>query len=175
MSTLYGNELTNAEILADRKFRWKNFCLDNDMLLDKPKHAHKLRITWKDVPFAKGEKGKIPKGQGIYMFCLDIRKKLDMNGTSNFVLYIGQASNLQTRFATYFDYTSSTEPSDFLKRCMTVIWEGRLRFHFFETGALTTQELTLVEFDFIDSIIPPINQRFRGRVVKSAIKLYSPR
>lgn len=175
MSTLYGNELTNSQILGTPGFRWKNFCLDADLLWAKPKHAHKLTIKWKDVPFRKSERKGIPTGQGIYMFCLDVRKKLDMNGTSNYVLYIGQADNLQKRFNDYFGYASSTEPSDFLKRCMTVVWEGKLRFHYFLTGPLSLKELTLVEFDFIDSVIPPINQRFRGRVVKKAIKLYSPR
>lgn len=175
MSTLYGNELTNAEILADRRFRWKNFCLDTDMLAKKPKYAHRLTIQWKDVQFVKSEKKNVPSVQGVYMFCLNIQGQLDLNRTSQYVLYVGQADDLQARFMSYFGYSTTTTPSDFLKRCMVVVWGKNLRFHYFPSGSLSKDDLTSAEFDFIDSVIPPINQRFRGRIIKKAIKLYSPR
>jgi len=170
---LYSYELTNDEILAKRSFRWVRFCLDQDLYKSKTKYFHKLKPKWNVEPFKKSSLKKIPKKQGIYMFVLDIGTEININSTSKYVLYIGQAENLYTRFNQYFDYEKSDEPSDFWKRCMVVIWKDILDFHFFETGKLTTQNLTKVEFDLIDSIVPRINQRFRGKVLKSAIKLYS--
>lgn len=172
---LYDIELTNSEILETRNFRWKNFCLDHKLYAAKPKRAHQIPIIWNQVDFLKNQKLNVPDVQGIYMFVIDISGSVSLNGTSQYVLYVGQASDLRNRFMTYFNYIKSDTPSDFLKRCMVLIWKGKLKFHFFQTQNLSDVDLTKVEFDLIDNIVPPINQRFRGRMLKKAIKLYSPR
>lgn len=172
---LYANELTNKEILDHKPFRWKSICMDMDLLKVKHKKINKINIVWKDVEFLKKNKTEVPSSQGIYMFVLDVSNGLNLYNTSKYILYVGQTINLKSRFNSYFGYENSDEPSDFLKRCMVLIWKRKLDFYFFETKNLTAQELTMVEFDIIDSVVPPINQRFRGRVLKKKIKLYSPR
>lgn len=175
MSAIYGNELSNDDILRHKHFRWKTFCLDLDLLTSEPLHAHKLDIEWQDVEFLKSERHKIEPKQGVYMFSLDIRQRLDLHTTSRYVLYVGQAIDLQERFMHYFNYVTSSNPSHFLKRCMVLLWKEKLRFHYFYTGSLSKEELTQTEFDFIDAVVPPMNNRFRGEVLKNHLKLYSPR
>lgn len=109
------------------------------------------------------------------MFVLNPGRYRNIDETSKYVLYIGQANNLRERFNSYFSYKSDTKPSNLLKRIMVVIWEGKLDFHFFQTGHLSTAELTEVEFDLIDMLVPPLNQRFRGVFVKRGVKLYAAR
>lgn len=171
---IYTNELTNAEILNHKAFRWIRFCLDQDLYTSQTKLFHTISPVWHKVKFKKDQTSKVPRKQGIYMFALDISGGLDLNHTSNYVLYVGQAEDLQSRFNQYFGYELSEEPSDLLKRCMVIIWKERLNFHFFETNGLPGTDLTKMEFDLIDLIVPRINQRFRGRILKKAIKLYSP-
>lgn len=173
MSSLYDAELTNSEILEAKGFRWKIFCLDFDVQA-KPKKI-KDPLVWQEFKFLKKNKIHIPNEQGIYMFTINMSNGFSLNGTSNYVLYVGQASDLRVRYLSYFRYLKSDKPSDFLKRCMTLIWKGKLDFHFFSTGALSPEDLTKIEFDIIDTLAPPINQRFRGKILKKAIKLYSPR
>jgi len=60
------------------------------------------------------------------MFVVNTSNGLDLNGTSKYVLYIGQTNNLKTRFGTYFSYINSDIPADFLKRCMVLIWRRNL-------------------------------------------------
>lgn len=172
---LYDIELKNSEILETKNFRWKNFCLDHKLYSAKPKLAHRVQIAWNQVDFLKNQKSIVPSVQGIYMFVVDISGRVSLNSTSQYVLYVGQAGDLRSRFLSYFNYIKSDKPSDFLKRCMVLIWKGRLKFHYFQTQNLSDVDLTKVEFDLIDNIVPPINQRFRGRLLKKAIKLYSPR
>lgn len=173
--SLYDCEMTDQEILDYKPFRWKHMCMDLDLIKIKPKKAHRIPIVWDDVKFLKKNKKSIPKKQGIYMFVLDISNKLDLNTTSKYVLYVGQTKNLRTRFGTYFGYIKSDIPADFLKKCMILIWKKKLDFHFFQTSNLSGIDLTKVEFDLIDTLVPPINQRFRGKILKKRIKLYSPR
>ncbi len=172
---LYDAELSNDDIVKRKEYRWKNFCLDLDLLHRKPKSAHKFQINWKEVKFLKKNSKIIPQTAGIYMFVLNIENKVLLNGNAKYIIYIGQTINLRTRYKKYFSYANSDHPSDFHKRAMVLIWENQLQFHFFETGKITAAELTNIEFDLIDSVVPPINMRFRGRIVKQAVKFYSPR
>lgn len=173
--SLYESDFTNREILEHQEFRWKKFCLNLDLIRFKPKKINRITVSWNNVKFLKKNKNFIPDKQGIYMFVLNLTTSLDVNDTSKFVLYVGQASSLKNRFDTYFHYENSDVPADFLKRCMVLIWKEKLDFHFFETSGLSTKDLTNVEFDLIDTLIPPINQRFRSKILKKKIKLYSAR
>ncbi|MGM0934730.1 MAG: hypothetical protein ACQEWD_14940 [Bacteroidota bacterium] len=173
--SLYDNELTNKEILNDKRFRWKNFCLDLSLLHRKPKLAHKFTINWNEVKFLRKNGKHIPDSQGIYMFVVNIENKIGLNENSKYILYIGQTVNLKSRYMSYFRYEDSDQPSDFLKRCMVLIWKNKLDFHFFETGNVSKKELDNIEFDLIDSVVPPFNIRFRGDILKNTVKFYSPR
>lgn len=172
---LYNSELTDKEILDHKDYRWRKFCMDMDLMKIRTKKIHKIKMKWNNQKFLKSSKINIPEKQGIYMFVLDVSNGININGTAKYVLYVGQAINLRNRFINYFNYVNSDLPADFLKRCMVLIWKGKLDFHYFETDDLSDKELTDVEFDLIDSLVPPMNQRFRGKVLKKRIKLYSAR
>ncbi len=173
--SLYDISRDNSELLRDPSFRWRTVCLDVDLFKRKPKRIHKLKLVWKSLKFEKASVASIPDKQGVYMFVLNVNQFRDIGDTCKYVLYVGQASDLQERFKGYFNYATNDEPSNLLKRIMVVVWEGFLDFHYFETHSMTIEELTEVEFDLINTIIPPLNQRFRGHIVRRGVKLYAPR
>lgn len=172
---LYAAHISNSDILSKKDLRWRRMCLDAELTKVKLRRITKLTLSWIQQDFLKKNKKLIPQTQGVYMFVVNINNGIDMNSCSNHILYVGQASNLRDRFGQYFGYAKSGKPSDFLKRCMVLIWKGKLTFHYFETKTLTKEELTEVEFDIIDSIVPPLNQRFRGTILKKHVKLLDPR
>jgi hypothetical protein len=45
----------------------------------------------------------------------------------------------------------------------------------FPTTGFSRQELTNIEFDLIDRIVPPMNKLFRAEVLKQYISLYAAR
>ncbi len=173
--SLYNASKTNEELIADTRLRWRMFCLDLDLLKREPKLLHKLKVVWKKEHFLKKNKTNIPNSQGIYMFVLNVEGKIPINSTSKYVLYVGKARNLKTRYSSYFNYEKKDNPSDLLKKIMTVVWKGKLEFHFFDSENLSDVDLDKIEMDLIDSLAPPMNQRFRGRILKGHIKLYAPR
>jgi hypothetical protein len=175
MSSLYSSIYTNKQLIENHDLYWRNTCMNMRLMNIKHKKVKKIAINWINIKFLKKNKTVIPDKQGIYMFVLDISNSLDLNGTGKHILYIGQTINLNDRFGSYFYYKNSTKPSDFLKRCMVLLWEGKLEFHYFETYGLNSKDLDKVEFDLIDSVVPPMNNRFRGTILKTHIKAIAPR
>lgn len=175
MSTLYTPGLTNAKILDDDRQRWRAFCIDTRHWEVPTKLIHTYNPVWMETLFDPANRTSVPEKQGIYMFVIRPSNQVLANFQHKYILYVGQTINLRQRFSTYFRYINSTKPSDQLKRIMILIWEGKLQFHFFEAVNLSANQLTDIEFDLIDTIIPPMNNRFNAPIVKQSVKLYAPR
>lgn len=173
--SLYTPTLTNQDILNDQRQRWRSVCLDYRIWETSTQMLDTFNPQWNEIPFLKSNNSTIPKTQGIYMFVIRPNNHSLVNGHNRHILYIGQTKNLHQRFGQYFHYANSDEPSDQLKRIMILLWQERLFFNFFETNNVQAHELTTLEFDLIDMIIPPINDRFRADIIKSHVKFYSPR
>jgi excinuclease UvrABC nuclease subunit len=172
---LYLPETTNEEILRANERRWQKFCLDPRVWENKTLLKKSFEVQWKEVEFKEDNRNKVPAKQGIYMFVAKPRKDDLIHPYHTYILYVGQAHNLNERFQTYFRYKNNTEPHDQLKRIMIVIWEKYLSFCYFVTNDLDRKRLDMLEYDLIDTIIPPMNNRFRAKVIKQQVKLYAPR
>jgi len=175
MSTLYTPILTNDKILQDDKQRWRYFCIDTRHWEASTKLIHTFKPVWHETIFDVASRTSIPEKQGIYMFVLKPLNESIANFQHKYILYVGQTINLRQRFGTYFGYINSKKPSDQLKRIMTLVWQGKLQFHYFEATNLTSDELTDIEFDLIDTIVPPMNSRFRADIIKATVKFYAAR
>ena len=176
MASLYLPQITNTDILNNKKQRWLTICADyviwelQTVLLGNP-----FVPVWTERKFEKTSQSSIPDAMGVYMFVIKSTPETLTNNQHRYILYVGQAVNLRKRFGEYFHYAHSNKPSDQLKRVMTLIWKDRLNFHYFETPNFTIPELTSIEFDLIDRIVPPMNNRFRADILKQYVKLYSAR
>jgi hypothetical protein len=173
--SLYDSDLTNSQIGRNEEIRWTKFCLDYKIWEYQTVINHKITKNWLSVRFTTAQKQQIPKSQGIYFFIISPLKKNLSHTLHNYILYVGQAENLRARFSEYFNYKNSKNPSDQYKRRMVLVWKKYLQFHYFEASSLSKNELTDLEFDLIDTIIPPYNQRFRAKTIKNKVKFYAPR
>ncbi|AMR28253.1 hypothetical protein A0257_14930 [Hymenobacter psoromatis] len=152
------------------------FCADytiweaDGLVLDNP-----FIPIWSEVKFDRTSASSIPSEMGVYMFIVKSLPEALLNYQHRYILYVGQAVNLRKRFGEYFHYANSSKPSDQLKRVMTVVWEDKLYFNYFPTDGFSRADLTSVEFDLIDKIVPPMNKLFRAEVLKQYISLYAAR
>lgn len=172
--TLYTPELTNEIILKNVENQWRKFCLDTSIWSSETKIIHKLKFNWQEVKFKKENIDKIPESKGIYLFVVKPIKLQYSNDNQTYIMYVGSTKNLKNRFLNYFQYKNCTEPSDQLKRIMVLIWENYLYFNY-QNVDVTEKKLIDIEFDLIDTLIPPMNNRFRAKIIKQSVKLYSPR
>lgn len=175
MGTLYTPELTNEKILQADHHRWRTFCADYRLWETQTKLLHSHPLNWQEVKFEHSNEKLLPETMGVYMFVLRPDNELFANGQHSYIMYVGQAVDLRDRFKGYFHYVKSKKPSDQLKRIMILLWQERLQFHYFETPNFTEKALDDIEYDLIDMTVPPMNNRFRGNIIKENVKAYAPR
>lgn len=176
MSNIYNSITTNSQILAQVSLRHKRFNLDFDLIASiKPKSSLVSSLSWNEVKFQKNKKQTLPETPGVYMFIIKPYLAGLCKFSSEFILYIGQTKNLKYRYSSYFQYKNSTKASDQDKRTMIVIWENHLHFYYHSLPSnIDKSKLDDLEFDLIDSVLPPFNARFRSENVKSYLKMLKP-
>lgn len=103
------------------------------------------------------------------MFVLEM--EINQLARQEFILYVGETAKLGQRFKQYFAYKNSTHPSDQNKRRMVLLWEDLLYFKFVPTTFIDKNVRESAEYDLIDHLMPPINDRFRSSVTKARTKL----
>ena len=163
--------LSRQQIVDMVEYRWPRICLNPDVW-NIPKKLTKYNCgTWTEIKF---ERTNIPHfdtldGQeGIYMF---IAKPNDTpNPNHSFILYVGETGNLKTRFEKYFTYENTSHPSDQLKRRMVIVWKDYLYFQYIKTSFGITAKREELEYDLIDTIVPPMNDKFRSMPLKAHLK-----
>lgn len=176
MSNIYNSITTSKQILNQVSLRHRRFNLDFDLIASiKPKSSLVSSLNWNKVKFQKGNKNTLPEMPGVYMFILKPYLAGICKLASEFILYVGQTKNLKERYSGYFQYKNSKKASDQDKRTMIVIWEDHLHFYYHSLPDNTTKsQLDDLEFDLIDSVLPPFNARFRSENVKSYLKMLNP-
>jgi hypothetical protein len=161
--------LTKQQILETLHYKFPRFCVSPEIWNLPRKVNTNPFANWIEVKFEAANinhfvKNNLDGQQGIYMFVVKPHEQHSIH--HSYIMYVGETSNLKQRFEQYFTYETATEPSDQLKRRMVIVWEKFLYFFYIKTNFPTKAAREEQEYDLIDSIIPPINDKFRSRVVK---------
>lgn len=116
------------------------------------RRAPGLRLQWREVPFKRSNKKKLPTTAGVYAFV--IRRHVGDHPQHVYLLYVGSTDNLQRRFGDYLRERVAGENRE------EVIWmlntyAGRLSFTFSEVADASYGDL---EEKLYTAIWPPINR-----------------
>ena len=162
---------SKQQIIDGIAYRWPRMCLNPEVW-----NIPKILTTydcgaWTEVKFDKENSvnlNELDGQEGVYMFI--VKPNSMVNSNHSFILYIGETSNLKTRFEKYFTYENTSVPSDQLKRRMVIVWQDYLYFQYVKTNFGSTSKREELEYDLIDSIAPPMNDKFRSKPLKAHLK-----
>lgn len=162
---------TIDQIKNNRNLRWRHFNLDFD-IWNLPKILKLNRFdSWTEIKFSETALNSLLHlngKEGLYMFVAKPESPASIH--HSYILYVGETNNIYKRFDQYLKYKNSTHPSDQKKRQMTIIWEDHLYFYYIETNYGNTKDREREEYDLIDSIVPPMNDKFRSEILKAHLK-----
>ena len=163
--------LSNAEIKSMFAYRWPRMCLDSSFWEIKKYINQNPYNCWSEVKFERKNYyalNNLDGQQGIYMFVAKPNNLFTKHQT--FILYVGETKNLKQRFQKYFTYANSKHPSDQKKRRMVLVWKKYLYFNYYTTSFKTREDRKNAEYDLIDSIVPPMNDDFRSKILSAKKK-----
>jgi hypothetical protein len=114
-------------------------------------------LVWDRVRFMAGNKSKVPKERGIYVFGLTLEPS--PIPTHGYIMYVGIAGdspngNLHKRYGNYLDDLRRQDGRPKVYE-MLARWKGHLFFNFAVLDA--NVDLRKLETAFLDALRPPVN------------------
>ena len=113
-------------------------------------------LTWKRYKLNRGNSPRVPTLSGIYS--LVVVPRLVCHPACSYLMYIGQATNLRTRFHQYLTTERRVRPN--VVRLLHK-WGDYVVFCFCR---VPPRHLTTVEEGLIGAFLPPVNSKFPGKL-----------
>lgn len=174
MAGLYDRAISNEQLLKQSALRHRRFNLNYDEYIASFPYpdVHLLKsVSWSSIDFTRPSVATLNPVQGVYMFTFNPYAFSMFHHNAEFILYVGQAEDLQDRLGGYFNYINSKKAADQEKRFMVLYFGKFLKLQFYETGSLSQADLDTLEYSLIDSILPPFNLRFKSQFAQGYRRL----
>lgn len=141
--------------------------------------------TWDNVRpdlkvlFASGKKYKfdenirtsLPTTKGIYIFFIE--PQFPFNPDVRILMYVGKVTagdSFNKRFYEYVNSIGNYEPRENIM-ILTNLWPKHTWVYIYELD-LSDAEITAIEDNLIDNIVPPMNNKFKAKSAKNSRSLY---
>jgi len=120
------------------------------------KFDQQLRLEWQSVALDKNSKSTVPTEPGVYS--LLVQPGIANHAECSYLMYVGQAINLRTRFGKYLTTERKRRGKivRLLHRC-----EGYIQFCY---SQVSRARLDDVEAQLSNAFVPPCNTQFTGKV-----------
>lgn len=121
------------------------------------------KLDWRTQSLHPDKKGRVSNTSGIYT--LVIKPSIAQHPACSYVMYVGQAENLRSRFNSYCTQERRIRPR--IVR-MLYSWDG---FVYFCACSVPRNQLKRVEDALIESYVPPANSDYPA-TLRAAIKAF---
>lgn len=159
----------------DRVYNIKNYVLNINLwkLLSATTKKHLTKVTPRKYPFdAYIQKSLSKTAKGIYLFTVEP----DFNIIPEIIhlLYVGKVEGTNTFHKRFYDYVGAIGNKNKRRniQVLTNLWPGKTWVYIYELS-LTDAEIVQIEDNLLDSIAPPLNNRFKLMGAKQSRSIYN--
>ncbi len=116
--------------------------------------------------------GSIKNSKGIYIFLIEPEFPIVPKVT--YLVYVGRVIKTNTFFKRFKDYVSGIGNTNVRRniQLLTNLWPGKTWVYFYNIG-LSDAEISKIEMNLFDNIIPPLNNQFRARRAINSRSIYN--
>lgn len=170
MCTLTYQELNDLN--PEKVFNIKSFVLNSQRWgLVRPD----LKILFqngKRIKFDKNIQSQLPKTKGIYIFFVE--PQFPFAPETRYLMYVGEVTGHNTFYNRFYDYVSAIGDKNHRRniQLLTNLWPGNTWVYVYELD-LPDKEITAIEDNLIDNIIPPLNNKFKVKSSQSSRSIYN--
>lgn len=127
----------------------------------------------KVIPFDDKIQGKLSNtAKGIYIFV--VKPELGIDPEPLHLMYVGKVEASNTFHKRFYDYVGAIGKKDKRRniQLLTNLWPGKTYVYVYELG-VSDAEIVEIEDNLIDTIVPPMNNRFKLKRAKDSRPLYN--
>ena len=161
----------NPDIIYNVKKYVLNIKLWKNITAATKKHLNS--VTYKKFPFNGNIQRHLSKSaKGIYFFTVE--PDFQFPPTIVHLLYIGKVEKTDTFHHRFYDYVGAIGLKDKRRniQLLTNLWPGKTWVYVFEL-ALPDADIVTIEDNLLDSIVPPLNNRFKLKQAKNSRSIYN--
>ncbi len=124
------------------------------------------------LPFDGNIINLLPKTKGIYMFFIE--PEFPFEPQTRYLMYVGRVIGANTFKKRFNDYVSTI--GNLNKRrniqLLTNLWPNKTWVYVYQLN-LSDDEITAIEDNLIDNIVPPLNNKFKAKSAQNSRSIYS--
>ena len=116
--------------------------------------------------------GTVKDKKGIYMFLVE--PDFPFIPKLNYLVYVGRVIKDNTFFKRFYDYVNSIGKENGRRniQLLTNLWPDKTWVYFYELKLLDNQ-ISEIEQQLFDNIIPPLNNEFRSKQAQNNRSIYN--
>ena len=160
MAALTYQELNNQN--PEKIFNIKTFVLNSQrwsMVRSDLKSLFKNGIR---IRFDENIQNHLPKTKGIYIFFVE--PQLPFAPETRYLMYVGEVTGEDTFHHRFYDYVAGIGSTKHRRniQLLTNLWPKNTWVYVYELS-LPDDEITAIEDNLIDNIVPPFNNKFKAK------------
>lgn len=142
---------------------WLNIRNDLNVILQNP-----IRVK-----FDSNIQANLSSKKGIYMFFVE--PDFPFAPEARYLMYVGRVISNNTFKKRFYDYVSGIGNRNNRRniQLLTNLWPDKTWVYYYELDHLSDDEITAIEDNLIDNVIPPMNNRFKIKEAKNSRSLYN--
>ena len=169
MAVLSLEELNN--INPEKIYNIKSFVLNINTWENLRNDLTMLLKNGKRVLFDENIRNSLPLTKGIYMFFIE--PCFPFLPETRYLMYVGRVIGSNTFYNRFNDYVSSIGNKDKRRniQLLTNLWPNKTWVYVYELD-LSDDEITAIEDNLIDNIVPPLNNKFKAKSAQKSRSIY---
>lgn len=160
LNNLNPEKLYNIQTFVLHHTAWNNVCIDLQTII-----PLKVKFNAQMLPLLTNSKG-------IYIFYIE--PGFPFAPEARYPMYVGRVigrNTFRNRFGDYVRAIGSVNERRNIQ-LLTNLWPDKTWVYFYELPGLTDDEITAIEDNLIDNIIPPMNNKFKAVSAKNSRSIY---
>lgn len=160
---------------SDIVYNIKNYVLNINLWrkLSAQTQKHLKKVSPKKYPFDGNIQSSLSKtAKGIYIFAVE--PDLKIIPEISHLLYIGKVEGSNNFHQRFYDYVGAIGHKDKRRniQILTNLWPGKTWVYVYEL-TLTDKQIVEIEDNLLDSIVPPLNNKFKLKGAKKSRSIYN--
>ncbi|PXV61100.1 hypothetical protein CLV62_12634 [Dysgonomonas alginatilytica] len=163
LNNLNPEKIYNIKTFVLNLSSWLNIRNDLNVILQNP-----IKVR-----FDSNIQAHLSSRKGIYMFFVE--PNFPFTPEARYLMYVGRVISDNTFKKRFYDYVNAIGNRNKRRniQLLTNLWPNKTWVYYYELDHLSDDEITAIEDNLIDNVIPPMNNKFKIKEAVNSRSIYN--